>query len=91
MILGWVFRGVNAGNIAVTGSRMVFGDVVTSVNEINSNMGEVAGATEEQASSVQNITISIHELGNLVEQTAQEAIGSVAPIEDSSSALDQIS
>lgn len=82
---------VKAGSIAVTETLKVFGEIVTSVNEINSNMGEVAGSTEEQAAAVQEITASIHELGNLVEQTAQEAVGSAAASEESSAALDQIS
>ena len=82
---------VKNGSAAVSETLNVFGQIVTSVNEINHNMGEVAGASEEQAASVQEITASIHELGNLVEQTAKEAIGSAAASEESSAALDQIS
>jgi methyl-accepting chemotaxis protein len=82
---------VKAGGDAVALTLKVFGNIVSSVNDISSNMGEVAGATEEQAAAVEQITASVNELGTLVEQTAKEAVGSAAASEESSAALDQIS
>lgn len=82
---------VKAGSSAVTQTLTVFGDIVQSINEINRNMAEVAGASEEQAASVEEITASVSEVGRLIEQTAREAVGSAAASEESSAALDQIS
>ncbi len=53
-------------------------------------MSEVAGATEEQAEVVEEITASVNEVGSLVQQTAKEAVDSAAATEEVTASIDQI-
>jgi methyl-accepting chemotaxis protein len=82
---------VKAGNEAVGDTLSVFHKIVEAINSVHSNMIEVAGATEEQAASVEEITASVHEVGSLVQQTAKEAVDSAAATQEVTASIDQIS
>ena len=81
---------VKAGNESLTETLTVFHNIVKSINQVNNHMGEVAGATEEQAASVEEITASVHEVENLVQETAREAVSSAAATEEVNAAIDQV-
>ncbi|OQA59683.1 MAG: hypothetical protein BWY45_00598 [Euryarchaeota archaeon ADurb.Bin294] len=49
-----------------------------------------AGAAEEQAAAVQEITASITEVEDMVRQTAKEAVNSAAATEEVSASVEQI-
>ncbi len=81
---------VEEGNTAVRETFLVFNKIAEAIANVAMRVGEVAGASEEQAASVQQISASVHELGNLIEQAAKEAVDSSAASEEASAALDQI-
>ena len=81
---------VEEGNIAVKEAFTVFNKIADAIAVVSMRIGEVAGASEEQAASVQEISASVHELGGLIEQAAKEAMDSSAATEEASAALDQI-
>jgi len=81
---------VEEGNVAVKETLTVFNKIAEAIGTVSIRVGEVAGASEEQAASVQEVTASVHELGNLIEQAAKEAVDSSAATEEASAALDQI-
>ena len=81
---------VKAGNEAVIQTLEVFNEIVQAINQVNNNMTEVAGATEEQAAAVEEITASVNEVENLVQQTAKEAIDSAGATEEVTASIDQI-
>ena len=81
---------VKAGNEAVGETLQVFNQIVEAVNVVHGNMAEVAAATEEQAAAVEEITASVNEVGNLVQQTAKEAVDSAAATEEVTASIDQI-
>jgi methyl-accepting chemotaxis protein len=83
-------KDVEEGNTAVRETLTVFNKIADAIANVSIRVGEVAGASEEQAASVEQISASIHELGNLIEQAAKEAIDSSAATEEASAALDQI-
>ncbi|HPP77966.1 methyl-accepting chemotaxis protein [Methanospirillum sp.] len=82
---------VRNGNEAVGETLQVFTRIVQAVSNVHDQMSEVAGATEEQAAAVEEITASVNEVGTLVQQTAQESVGSAAATRDVSSSIEQIS
>jgi methyl-accepting chemotaxis protein len=84
-------REVRNGNEAVGETLQVFTRIVQAVSNVHDQMSEVAGATEEQAAAVEEITASVNEVGTLVQQTAQESVGSAAATRDVSSSIEQIS
>lgn len=81
---------VEEGNKAVKETLTVFNKIAEAIATVSIRVGEVAGASEEQAATVEEITASVHELGNLIEQAAKEAVDSSAATEEASAALDQI-
>lgn len=81
---------VKTGNEAVGETLIIFNEIVTSIGEIDKNMNDVAAASEEQAASVEEVTATVHEFGDMVQQTAKESIGLAAASEESSAAVDQI-
>ena len=81
---------VKAGNQAVADTLGVFNEIVKAINIVHANMTEVAGATEEQAASVQEITASVNEVGSLVQQTAKEAVDSAGATEEVTASIEQI-
>jgi len=81
---------VEEGNVAVKEALTVFNKIADAIALVSMRIGEVAGASEEQAASVQEISASVHELGSLIEQSAKEATDSSAATEEASAALDQI-
>lgn len=81
---------VKAGNDAVVETLGIFNEIVESITEIDQNMNDVAAASEEQAASVQEVTATVHEFGEMVQQTAKESIGLAAASEESSAAVSQI-
>lgn len=81
---------VEEGNEAVKETLTVFGKIAEAIDHVSQRVGEVAGASEEQAATVQEISASVHELGSLIEQAAKEAVDSSAATEEASAALDQI-
>ena len=81
---------VKAGTAAVGETLTVFHQIAEAINSVHNNMTEVAGATEEQAAAVEEITASVSEVGNLVQQTAKEAIDSEAATEEVAASIDQI-
>jgi len=83
-------KDVEEGNTAVRETLTVFNKIAEAIANVSIRVGEVAGASEEQAASVEQISASVHELGNLIEQAAKEAVDSSAATEEASAALDQI-
>jgi len=83
-------KDVDEGNTAVRETLTVFNKIAEAIANVSIRVGEVAGASEEQAASVEQISASVHELGNLIEQAAKEAVDSSAATEEASAALDQI-
>ncbi len=83
-------KDVEEGNAAVRETLTVFNKIAEAIALVSMRVGEVAGASEEQAASVQQISASVHELGTLIEQAAKEAVDSSAATEEASAALDQI-
>lgn len=81
---------VKTGNEAVGKTLQVFDQIVQAINEVHQNMTEVAGAAEEQAAAVQEITASITEVDDMVRQTAKEAVNSAAATEEVSASVEQI-
>lgn len=81
---------VKTGNEAVGKTLQVFDQIVQAINEVHQNMTEVAGAAEEQAAAVQEITASITEVEDMVRQTAKEAVNSAAATEEVSASVEQI-
>ena len=76
-------------SVTLAGGTINYSDHFIKPN-YNANMTEVAGATEEQAAAVEEITASVHEVGSLVQQTAEEAVGSAAATEEVTASIDQI-
>lgn len=81
---------VKTGNEAVVQTLGIFNEIVESIAEIDLNMNDVAAASEEQAASVHDVTTTVHEFGEMVQQTAKESVGLAAASEESSAAVDQI-
>lgn len=81
---------VRGGSEAVGETLIIFNEIVGSISEIDRNMNDVAAASEEQAASVEEVTATVHEFGDMVQQTAKESIGLAAASEESSAAVDQI-
>jgi len=81
---------VKNGNNAVSETLAVFNEIVDSISTINSNMSEVAAASEEQAASVEEVTATVNEFSEMVQQTAKESVGLAAASEESSAAVGQI-
>jgi methyl-accepting chemotaxis protein len=81
---------VKSGNSAVDETLAVFNEIVDSISTINSNMSEVAAASEEQAASVEEVTATVNEFSDMVQQTAKESVGLAAASEESSAAVGQI-
>ncbi|MGV8109271.1 methyl-accepting chemotaxis protein [Methanospirillum sp.] len=81
---------VEEGNTAVRETLSVFNKIAEAIANVSIRVGEVAGASQEQAASVEEISASVHELGSLIEQAAKEAVDSSAATEEASAALDQI-
>lgn len=81
---------VKSGNNAVDETLAVFNEIVDSIAMINSNMSEVAAASEEQAASVEEVTATVNEFSDMVQQTAKESVGLAAASEESSAAVGQI-
>ena len=81
---------MKTGNEAVGETLHIFKEIVGSIAEIDRNMNDVAAASEEQAASVEEVTATVHEFGDMVQQTAKESVGLAAASEESSAAVDQI-
>ena len=81
---------VKSGNNAVDETLAVFNEIVDSIATINSNMSEVAAASEEQAASVEEVTATVNEFSDMVQQTAKESVSLAAASEESSAAVGQI-
>ena len=61
-----------------------------AIADVNQNMSEITAASEEQAASVQEITASMSEVQDMVQDIGREATDSVAASEEISTALDQL-
>lgn len=81
---------VKGGNEAVAETLGIFNEIVESIADIDKNMNDVAAASQEQAASVEEVTATVHEFGEMVQQTAKESIGLAAASEESSAAVEQI-
>jgi len=81
---------VNHGSVALKDTVQVFNQLTGSVEEISKNMSSVAGATEEQAASFEEITASINEMNGLVSETAKDALNSSATAEEALAVVEQI-
>ena len=82
---------VSKGSGAITDTIKFFHTIAEQIEDISSNMTEVAGLSEEEAASVQEITASVTEVKNMTTETAEEAVGSSAATEETSAALNQVS
>ena len=67
---------VTDGNVMLSDTLRIFGRLVTSVEDISSNIEQVASMNEEQAAAVQEITSSMHEVSAMLKDTAREAVES---------------
>ncbi|MDD1724783.1 MAG: methyl-accepting chemotaxis protein, partial [Methanospirillum sp.] len=85
------FAEVTEGGKALSQTLSTFTRIADLITNINSNVGDVAAASQEQAASVQEITASIHEVGGLLNDTAQEADNSARSTNDVAAAAAQIS
>ncbi|WP_181391574.1 HAMP domain-containing methyl-accepting chemotaxis protein [Methanospirillum lacunae] len=82
---------VSKGSVAITDTIKFFHTIAEQIEDISSNMTEVAGLSEEEAASVEEITASVTEVKNMTTETAEEAVGSSAATEETSAALNQVS
>jgi methyl-accepting chemotaxis protein len=81
---------VKIGNDAVKETLQVFNQIVQAIDIVHMNMTEVAGATEEQAAAVEEITASVTEFGSLVQKTEDEAMSSAVATEQVNASIHQI-
>ncbi|HWQ66289.1 MAG TPA: methyl-accepting chemotaxis protein [Methanospirillum sp.] len=81
---------VKEGNRALSDTLTIFTELTGSVGKINSNMVNIAKATEHQAASFEEITASAHEMSSLVKKTADDATHSSATAEEAMALVAQI-
>lgn len=81
---------IEHGENALKETVHAFNQLTISVEDISKNMASVAGATEEQAASFEEITASITEMNNLVSETAKDAMNSSATAEEALSVVETI-
>ncbi len=81
---------IEYGETALRDTVQAFNQLTGSVEEISKNMSSVAGATEEQAASFEEITASITEMNSLVSDTASDAMNSSATAEEALTVVEQI-
>jgi methyl-accepting chemotaxis protein len=63
-------QSVSSGTKVVEGAGQTMTDVVANARQINAFLGEIATAAREQADSVGQVGISIHELDQNTQQNA---------------------
>ena len=73
---------VKDGNAALVDTLRIFNELTGSVDDISKKMVSVAGATETQAASFEEITASVNEMSGLVRQTAKDALNSSTTSEE---------
>jgi methyl-accepting chemotaxis protein len=81
---------VKEGNAALADTLRIFNELTTSVADISKKMVAVAGATETQAASFEEITASVNEMSGLVRQTAKDALNSSTTSEEALSVVHNI-
>ncbi|HWQ67394.1 MAG TPA: methyl-accepting chemotaxis protein [Methanospirillum sp.] len=81
---------ISHGGIALQDTVGAFNQLTVAVGEISQNMASVAGATEEQAASFEEITASITEMNGQVKETAKGALNSSATAEEALAVVEQI-
>jgi methyl-accepting chemotaxis protein len=81
---------VKEGNSALVDTLRIFNELTTSVEDISKKMVAVAGATETQAASFEEITASVNEMSGLVRQTAKDALNSSTTSEEALSVVHNI-
>jgi methyl-accepting chemotaxis protein len=81
---------VREGNGALVDTLRIFNDLTSSVEDISRKMSTVAGATQTQAASFEEITASINEMSGLVRQTAKDAMNSSTTSEEALSVVANI-
>ncbi|MGA2918186.1 methyl-accepting chemotaxis protein [Methanoregula sp.] len=81
---------VNKGFTESQQALEAFRQIQKAAETVANSASEVAAATEEQAATTEEITASVHEVANLIEQTAKEAGDAAAASEESAAAIDEI-
>jgi len=81
---------VKEGNTALVDTLRIFNELTGSVADISKKMVAVAGATETQAASFEEITASVNEMSGLVRQTAKDALNSSTTSEEALSVVHNI-
>jgi len=81
---------VQNGNVMLSDTLRIFGVLVTSVEDISSNIEQVASMNEEQAAAVQEITSSMHEVSAMLKDTAKEAVASAHATGETSASANQL-
>ena len=81
---------VKEGNAALVDTLRIFNELTGSVEDISKKMVSVAGATETQAASFEEITASVNEMSGLVRQTAKDALNSSTTSEEALSVVHNI-
>ncbi|MEI6840778.1 MAG: methyl-accepting chemotaxis protein, partial [Methanomicrobiales archaeon] len=81
---------VKEGNAALADTLRIFNELTGSVEDISKKMVTVAGATETQAASFEEITASVNEMSGLVRQTAKDALNSSTTSEEALSVVHNI-
>ncbi|PWR73203.1 methyl-accepting chemotaxis protein [Methanospirillum lacunae] len=81
---------VKDGNVMLSDTLRVFGQLVTSVEDISTNIEQVASMNEEQAAAVEEITSSMHEVSAMLKDTAKEAVESAHATGETSASANQL-
>lgn len=81
---------VKDGNVMLTDTLRIFGQLVTSVEDISTNIEQVASMNEEQAAAVEEITSSMHEVSAMLKDTAKEAVESAHATGETSASANQL-
>ena len=88
--LGESGAAVTEGSEALTDTLGIFNSLSASVDDITTNMEQMARATEEQAASFEEISATVNEMSNRVKETAKDALNSSATSEEALAVVGQI-
>lgn len=77
------------GTEQVNQALKAFNDIVLSVGEISKNISDIAGATQEQAITVEKITVNMTEVSSMLENVANDSQQSAAFTEEVTASLDE--
>ncbi len=88
--LGESGAAVTEGSEALGDTLGIFNSLSASVDDITTNMEQMARATEEQATSFEEISATVNEMSNRVKETAKDALNSSATSEEALAVVGQI-